>query len=124
MTLKKITRKDGKTLKMGRKKPVMKFRGHTLGEYLSKDKTTLPTPPASGSYAPAAATALAQMYGNDTLGDCVIGAWSTLRHCSGSGTISTTCPSCSDAASPNASHSSTTASSATASAATQSDSCI
>jgi hypothetical protein len=72
MALKIITRKDGKIFKMGRKKPVMKFRGHTLGEYLKGAKLTLPTPPTSGSYTQNAAKALAQMYGNDTLGDCVI----------------------------------------------------
>ena len=72
MALKVITRKDGKTLKLGRKKPVMKFTGHTFGTYLKGAKVTLPTPPASFSYVPAAAAALAEMYGNDTLGDCVI----------------------------------------------------
>ena len=49
MALKVITRKDGNTLKMGRKKPVMKFTGHTFGEYLKGANVTLPTPPAAGS---------------------------------------------------------------------------
>ena len=52
----------------GRKRPV------ALGPHLraSKYLVNLPAPPAICSYTSAASQALAQMYGNDSLGDCVI----------------------------------------------------
>ena len=57
--------------KFGRRKMVapkvcMNFRGYQL--------LSFPTPPSAGSYRPKAAPALARMYKNDALGDCVI-AW-------------------------------------------------
>ena len=57
--------------KFGRRKMVapktcMRFRDY--------QQLSFPEAPPSGSYRPAASTALAQMYGNDQLGDCVI-AW-------------------------------------------------
>jgi hypothetical protein len=59
----------GKTFKMGRRKPIARGLRLRLGNYL---KQSLPTPPETVNYAPAAAQALSQMYDNDTLGDCVI----------------------------------------------------
>jgi hypothetical protein len=47
-------------------KTCMRFKDYQL--------LSFPTPPPSGDYRPQAAAALAQMYDNDTLGDCVI-AW-------------------------------------------------
>ena len=57
--------------KFGRRKMIapktcMRFRDY--------QQLAFPEPPASGDYRPKAASALAQMYGNDQLGDCVI-AW-------------------------------------------------
>jgi hypothetical protein len=54
----------------GRKRPPL-----DIGPHLKASKYiggALPAPPATCSYASAAAQALAQMYGNDSLGDCVI----------------------------------------------------
>ena len=56
-------------VKFGRRRPVSigpKFR---LSNYL---RASLPSPPASCDYSAAAVQALAQMYGNDQLSDCVI----------------------------------------------------
>ena len=56
-------------VKMGRKRPV------SLGPHQKADryfKASLPTPPTSCDYTAKAASALANIYGNDTLGDCVI----------------------------------------------------
>jgi len=58
-----------KNVVFGRKRPV------AIGPHLRASKylaANLPAPPATCSYTSAAAQALAQMYGNDSLGDCVI----------------------------------------------------
>jgi hypothetical protein len=52
----------------GRKRPIAHSPRMKVGSYLK----ALPTPPTSFSYSSKAASALSQMYLNDTLGDCVI----------------------------------------------------
>lgn len=59
----------GQTLFFGRKRPIEPPK-LKLKDYL--DLSALPGPPATFSYAPAAAAPLAQVYLNDQLGDCVI----------------------------------------------------
>ena len=59
----------GGNVKFGRKRPIALGPHLKLANYL---RASLPTPPASCDYSPAALKALAQMYSNDTLGDCVI----------------------------------------------------
>lgn len=77
MALKIITRKDGKTFKMGRKKPTKPYTGAKFGDFLPKGSRAKRTdlvllaPPATGNYGTLASAALAQMYLNDALGDCV-----------------------------------------------------
>ena len=56
-------------IKFGRRRPVAVGPTFRLANYL---RASLPAPPASCDYSPAAVRALAQMYGNDALGDCVI----------------------------------------------------
>ena len=56
-------------VKFGRRRPIAIGPHFRLANYL---RASLPSPPASCDYSPAAASALAQMYGNDVLGDCVI----------------------------------------------------
>ena len=56
-------------VKFGRRRPIAIGPHFKLANYL---RASLPAPPASCDYSPAAASALAQMYGNDILGDCVI----------------------------------------------------
>ena len=59
----------GRTVKLGRNRPKPgRVRLH-FGKYTT---AALPTPPLTADYSPLAATALAEMYGNDSLGDCVI----------------------------------------------------
>ena len=55
--------------RLGRRRPVAHCPRLSLGSYLMR---SLAPPPATCDYTPSAASALAQMYGNDTLGDCVI----------------------------------------------------
>ena len=55
----------------GRKHPVVIGPHLRLSNYL---RGSLPTPPASCDWTAAALKAIAQMYGNDVLGDCVIAA--------------------------------------------------
>lgn len=62
-------RSTGRTFKMGRRRPIARGPRFALRNYL---KQSLPAPPAAASYAWKAIPALSQMYGNDTLGDCVI----------------------------------------------------
>lgn len=57
--------------KLGRKRPVSKGPRLHLRNYLLP---SLPPAPASVDYSPAASAALAEMYLNDQLGDCVIAA--------------------------------------------------
>ena len=56
-------------IKFGRRTPVAPGHKFRLRNYL---RASLPAPPTSCDYSPAALKALAQMYGNDSLGDCVI----------------------------------------------------
>ena len=56
-------------VKFGRRRPIAIGPHFRLANYL---RSSLPAPPASCDYSPAAASALAQMYGNDILGDCVV----------------------------------------------------
>jgi hypothetical protein len=55
--------------KMGRVRPIARCPRFSLKNYLMR---TLPPPPASCDYSPKASTALAEMYLNNQLGDCVI----------------------------------------------------
>jgi hypothetical protein len=59
----------GKTFKLGRTQPIARGPRFQLRNYL---KQSLPAPPESVDYSPAAASALSQMYLNDSLSDCVI----------------------------------------------------
>lgn len=56
-------------VKMGRRRPVARGPRLKLSNYLMK---SLPEPPDHVNYVPKAQSALAQMYDNDKLGDCVI----------------------------------------------------
>ena len=55
-------------MKLGRKRPISKGPHLRLANYLT---SALPPAPASVDYSPAAAAALAEMYLNDQLGDCL-----------------------------------------------------
>lgn len=71
MALKVLTHPvSGRTFKMGRRRPTLAPPRFRLRDYL--DNTALPTPPATADYTQAALPALQNIYGNDTLGDCVI----------------------------------------------------
>lgn len=59
----------GMNFKMGRKRPVSRGPRFRLKNYCLQ---SLPPPPAICDYTVAAAPALAEMYDNDQLGDCVI----------------------------------------------------
>ena len=59
----------GKTVKMGRKPSVAIGPHFRLSNYL---RASLPIPPASVDYSLPAKAVLADIYGNDNLGDCVI----------------------------------------------------
>ena len=78
MTVKTLTLSDGRTLRFGRKQPVIRYPILSLGNYLLAN--TLPPIPASIDYSTGCATALTEMYNNDTLGDCVIAC---VEHCEG-----------------------------------------
>lgn len=67
MTVKTITKPDGKTVKFGRKRPLPRL---TLS--LKKYLLGIPSSPSTIEYSDEAVAALSQMYMNDTLGDCVI----------------------------------------------------
>jgi hypothetical protein len=69
MTVKTITRPDGRTARFGRRRPAARRPVLSLKNYLLPG---MPAPPASTNYAALAASPLSQMYENDTLGDCVI----------------------------------------------------
>lgn len=58
-----------KQVKFGRKRPIAIGPHFRLRNYL---RASLPPPPASCDYSKLAASVLANIYGNDTLGDCVI----------------------------------------------------
>jgi hypothetical protein len=59
----------GKTVRLGRNRPRARSPRLKLRNYLMR---ALAPPPASRDYTPASQAALAEMYMNDTLGDCVI----------------------------------------------------
>jgi hypothetical protein len=67
--MKTITAPDGRSFKFGRRRPLVRHHRLRLKNYLTE-----PTPPVSVNYATAAAAPLAQMYLNDSVGDCVIAA--------------------------------------------------
>jgi hypothetical protein len=58
-----------RTFRLGRKRPVARCPRLSLKNYLTRN---LPAPPAAADYIKPAAAALAEVYENDTLGDCVI----------------------------------------------------
>jgi hypothetical protein len=59
----------GRNIKFGRKRPVALGPHFKLRNYLRK---SLPSPPSSVDWSPAALPSLRNIYGNDVLGDCVI----------------------------------------------------
>ena len=59
----------GGTVKLGRKRPVALGPHFRLRNYL---RASLPSPPTSTDYSGPAVAVLADIFGNDTLGDCVI----------------------------------------------------
>jgi len=59
----------GRNVKFGRKRPIAVGPRMKLRNYL---RANLPTPPTSADYSAAAKVPLANIYENDTLGDCVI----------------------------------------------------
>jgi len=69
VAVKTLVQLSGKTFRFGRRK--LRFRPHSLSlrNYL---KLSLPSPPLSVDYTPLASRTLADIYGNDQLGDCVI----------------------------------------------------
>lgn len=69
--MKTITMSDGRTIKLGRKKPIAHGLRLHLRDYITPQ---LPAPPATCDYSSAAATALAEVLLNDQYGDCVIAA--------------------------------------------------
>ena len=64
----------GRAVKMGRRRPVARPLHLRLARYL---RASLPPAPDACDYSPLAASALANIYGNDTLGDCVIAVVTT-----------------------------------------------
>lgn len=71
MPVKSLPMPNGRNVKFGRKHPVVRHQRLQLSNYIIEG---LPAPPATIDYTAKAASALAQMYENDTLGDCVIAA--------------------------------------------------
>jgi hypothetical protein len=57
------------SFKLGRKRPIARGLRLSFKNYLTR---SIPPPPQSADYSETATTALAEMYDNDTLGDCVI----------------------------------------------------
>jgi hypothetical protein len=70
----------GRTVKLGRKRPVAMGPHMKLRHYL---RASLPPPPDAVDYSPKAMASLSQMYLNDRLGDCVIAGG---YHCVGTWT--------------------------------------
>lgn len=66
--IKTITHAKG-TVRFGRKRPIAVGPHFRLRNYL---RASLPPPPTSVRYAAKASSVLTNVYGNDTLGDCVI----------------------------------------------------
>jgi hypothetical protein len=70
MSVKVITHPNsGLSFKLGRRRPVARCPRFSLHNYLMRG---LAAPPTACDYSKPAATALAKVYENDTLGDCVI----------------------------------------------------
>jgi hypothetical protein len=70
MTVKTIQHANSKrTFRLGRTRPVARCPRFSLQNYLMRG---LPAPPATCDYTKGATAALSNVYGNDTLGDCVI----------------------------------------------------
>jgi hypothetical protein len=63
-------------VRLGRLRPAVRCPRLSLGNYLLRQ---LPLPPASCDYTAAAARTLADIYGNDQLGDCVIAGGEHVR---------------------------------------------
>lgn len=61
---------DGQTVKLGRRKPVKRFKGVHLRNFLSL--AAAGPPPDSVDYTPKAKASLSRMYANDRYGDCAI----------------------------------------------------
>jgi len=68
---KTVSTETGRTFKLGRRIPVAPAPVLPLARYLYR---TLPTPPATCDYTAKALPVLAQMLGNDTMGDCTAAA--------------------------------------------------
>jgi hypothetical protein len=60
---------SGHTFKLGRKRPIARCPRFALKNYLTR---SMPAPPPAIDYTKNATAALANVYDNDTLGDCVI----------------------------------------------------
>jgi len=70
MPVKTVKHPDGKrSFRLGRRRPVARCPRFSLHNYLMRG---VPAPPASCDYSAAATRALAEVYLNDRLGDCVI----------------------------------------------------
>jgi hypothetical protein len=76
-TLKRVHAKHlNRDIVFGRKRPDPKVKVLRLRDYLKRGKDrSIPTPPSSVDYSGNAATVLANIYGNDALGDCVIAGY-------------------------------------------------
>lgn len=73
MSVRTIKRADGKTFRLGRKRPLARLPILKFRDFVRKGAAA-PTPPAVCDYSAKAAAVLANIYGNDMLGDCVIAA--------------------------------------------------
>jgi hypothetical protein len=71
MPVKTLHHPDGRTFRFGRKRPVVRHPMLSLKNYMLPG---LPPPPPTCDYTEAATAALAEMYENDALGDCVVAA--------------------------------------------------
>jgi hypothetical protein len=69
MPLKAFPMRNGRQIKLGRRRPIARCPRLALRNYL---RQSLPTPPAAVDFTKAASSALANVYENDELGDCVI----------------------------------------------------
>jgi hypothetical protein len=67
--IKTLRHPSGRAVRLGRRRPIARGPRFRLGNYLMRQ---LPPPPDSADYSQSAAQSLSNIYGNDTLGDCVI----------------------------------------------------
>jgi hypothetical protein len=67
--VKTIRHPSGRVVRLGRTRPIAYGPRFSLGNYLMRQ---LPAPPPTIEYTQSAAQSLSNIYGNDTLGDCVI----------------------------------------------------